>query len=912
MFEERLMEQDREYKISVVTAVYNVEEYLGYMIESIIAQTIGFENVQLVLVDDGSTDRSGEICDQYADRHPDNIVVVRKENGGVSSARNEGLRHAKGEYVNFTDADDMLEENALQLMYDHLRENGEWIDLCAIPFRLFGARNGSHTLNYRFDAGTRIVDLQQEYDCIQLSINSTLVKRECFKDRKFDEGLAYAEDAQIVIDILLDQMRYGIVCGTNYLYRKREAEDSAIDICGSRVHYYNTTVRRFILYVLENAAKRKGSIPIYVQYTCMYDLQWRLKKHPLVNTGVLTKAEEEEYRNLLLTALQYIDDQVIAAQRNIDKSYKMAILLLKEKNQSKKELTVDENILRVGVEDVLSIDASDYALVFEFIEISSREMVLEGYVKYFAEPDGIGVVLKGICDGDVFAEYKAETTSRKEKCTYCMGQMVTQAIGFKIRIGWQELPDSLELRSYLQYRDHDILCENISFGKFFPLAGQMINSYCHFSQAGMLLTYSGNGLKITSGVDGKTVKRCERMFQREMLSRRDKRVARAWIARKIYQVFRHLKKKEIWLISDRLTKADDNGEAFFTYMNTAGKRSGIDTYFVLNKESEDYERLCRAGKVVCYRSVKHKILSLLCDKMISSQGDEYVFNRFFSMAYLYKDIRYQQKIVFLQHGVSQNDLSGWLARANKNISLFVTTTRREHQSILDYPYGYDESQVKCTGMPRYDHLYDNADAGRSITFMPTWRKYLTGNLNVDTDLRRLEKEFGSSVYCRMYQQVFSERRLYEAAEKYHYEIQLMLHPAMPRECLKYFHCDDRIKILGKGTRYKELYANSKLVITDYSSAVFDFAYLRKPVLYYQYDIADFYSGRHIFDKGYFDYERDGFGEVEYTPEALVDRIIEYMQNGCRLKEIYRDRIEKTFPYNDRNNCRRVYEEIVKL
>lgn len=139
MFEERLMEQDREYKISVVTAVYNVEEYLGDMIESIIAQTTGFENVQLVLVDDGSTDRSGEICDQYADMHPDNIVAVRKENGGFSSARNEGLRHAKGEYVNFTDADDMLEENALQLMYDHLRENGEWIDLCAIPFRLFGA-----------------------------------------------------------------------------------------------------------------------------------------------------------------------------------------------------------------------------------------------------------------------------------------------------------------------------------------------------------------------------------------------------------------------------------------------------------------------------------------------------------------------------------------------------------------------------------------------------------------------------------------------------------------------------------------------------------------------------------------------------------------------------------------------------
>lgn len=115
----------------------------------------------------------------------------------------------------------------------------------------------------------------------------------------------------------------------------------------------------------------------------MYDLQWRIKKHPLVNAGVLPETEAEEYRMLLLQALQDIDDQIIAAQRNIDKSYKMAVLLLKEENRSKKELTVGENILRVGVEEVLSIDASDYALFFEFIEISSREMVLEGYVKYF-------------------------------------------------------------------------------------------------------------------------------------------------------------------------------------------------------------------------------------------------------------------------------------------------------------------------------------------------------------------------------------------------------------------------------------------------------------------------------------------------------------------------------------------------
>ena len=63
---------------------------------------------------------------------------------------------------------------------------------------------------------------------------------------------------------------------------------------------------------------------------------------------------------------------------------------------------------------------------------------------------------------------------------------------------------------------------------------------------------------------------------------------------------------------------------------------------------------------------------------------------------------------------------------------------------------------------------------------------------------------------------------------------------------------------------------------------------------------------------YFDYEQDGFGEVEYTADALIDRMIEYMENGCRLKECYRERIERTFRYSDQKNCQRVYEEIKKL
>ena len=150
------------------------------------------------------------------------------------------------------------------------------------------------------------------------------------------------------------------------------------------------------------------------------------------------------------------------------------------------------------------------------------------------------------------------------------------------------------------------------------------------------------------------------------------------------------------------------------------------------------------------------------------------------------------------------------------------------------------------------------------------------------------------------------------AEKYHYTLALMMHPAMPRDCIKYFNCENRVKVLDINTRYNQIYADSKLVITDYSSAVFDFAYLRKPVIYFQHDAEEFFSGSHICEKGYFDYERDGFGEVEYTADDLVNRIIEYMENECRLKDLYRERIENTFLYHDKENCKRIYDEIIKL
>ena len=102
------------------------------------------------------------------------------------------------------------------------------------------------------------------------------------------------------------------------------------------------------------------------------------------------------------------------------------------------------------------------------------------------------------------------------------------------------------------------------------------------------------------------------------------------------------------------------------------------------------------------------------------------------------------------------------------------------------------------------------------------------------------------------------------------------------------------------TPYQELFNNTSLMITDYSSVYFDYAYIKKPIIYYQND--DYH-----YEKGYFDYETMGFGEVFENEDDVVEKVMEYVNNNCEMEDKYRKRVDDCFEYTDKNNCKRVYE-----
>ena len=182
---------------------------------------------------------------------------------------------------------------------------------------------------------------------------------------------------------------------------------------------------------------------------------------------------------------------------------------------------------------------------------------------------------------------------------------------------------------------------------------------------------------------------------------------------------------------------------------------------------------------------------------------------------------------------------------------------------------------------------------------------------VDTNLFEVKDNFKESLFYKFYNTLFNNKKLIKTAKKYGYKIFCKSHPIMSIAD-KEFDLNENIKFFDETKLYTDIFAEGNLMITDYSSSVMDFAYLRKPVIYCHFDKEEFFSGDTMYEQGYFEYERDGFGEVVYDIDSLINTVVEYIENDCAIKDKYKERINNFFAYNDKNNCQRVYEKIIEL
>ena len=199
--------------------------------------------------------------------------------------------------------------------------------------------------------------------------------------------------------------------------------------------------------------------------------------------------------------------------------------------------------------------------------------------------------------------------------------------------------------------------------------------------------------------------------------------------------------------------------------------------------------------------------------------------------------------------------------------------------------------------PRYDALEKKEDY-REIVIMPSWRRYFHHST---------KEKILKSNYFKIYNTLINDHSLIDFCKKHGYKLIFKPHPNVYR-FIELFETNDYVTIDSTSNSYNDIFTHASLIITDYSSIAFDFAYLKKPVIYYHY-AKDYHFD---LEESYFDYKTMGFGEVVDNHEELIDLIMEYVENECEMKDQYIKRVDDFFEFNDKNNCKRVYDAIKKM
>ena len=356
-----------------------------------------------------------------------------------------------------------------------------------------------------------------------------------------------------------------------------------------------------------------------------------------------------------------------------------------------------------------------------------------------------------------------------------------------------------------------------------------------------------------------------------------------------------LKRKNIWLITERPQQARDNGYCFFKYMRE--NRPEKDVYYIIDKTSEDYKKIEKFGNVIQYNSLKHYLYYSVSKVHISAHiGGCHPYGGLWCK-YARRFLKYKE--VFIPHGVSYGVAEFCLKKYARQ-DLFVCSNVLEYRNVLEN-YGYSEDEVAYTGFPRLDYWWDNINLKKNqIVLMPTWRAYLAQNVNT---------VFEETEYFKAYSDLIQSKELSDYLIINNLKLIFYLHHNMRKYVDSFSTECANIEIVSDDATYdiQELLKNSAMLITDYSSVHFDFAYMNKPVVYYQFDKAEF------FDKQYkhsaFSAEEQGFGPVCNDVVDVVKSIVELHEGCFKMPDVYYKRMRDMYKLYDRNNCKRVAEAI---
>ncbi|WP_162238279.1 CDP-glycerol glycerophosphotransferase family protein [Agromyces sp. Leaf222] len=856
------------YTFTLVSAVYDVDRYLDEFFASLVAQTYGFDRIEVILVDDGSTDDSLARCRAFADAHA-NVRVIAQRNAGQGAARNAGLAVASGEWLTFVDPDDVLDERYFAaidgLMAASTAEAPTMFGGHTIMWNEeTGVRSDTHPTAFRFHDGDVVVDLDERPNFISGQAPLAFVRTAIVREQgiSFDDRLRTRfEDGKFVSDYLLAAGRavLGLAADARYYYRRRADGSSTLQLARSDVRTYESVAVYGYLPLIERAVERHGAVPMWLQTLIVYDLLWLMLVDERDSAASATVPA-----SVLATFSSDVERVIAALDREAILGFDLMRFPLFLRFSLAQRIGADSGRLPVSVD---GIDDARGLVRVRFAFTGERPRVAFSHDGAPIEPRYEGAIVRRIFGRTGVSEYLAWVASDRTVA---------------ITIDGEPAP----VVAAPAQSTHDVLDADLIDGVRSELA----------KASPPLFRPRVGALRLLRSVAGHTLRGLRHRGLKWAL-------ADLAVAAELRLPGNRRKYLDAWAVMDREWDANDSGEELYRWIRA--NHPEVNAWFVLSADSPDWQRLSADGfSLVAYGSRQYRVLMLLASELVSSHADAPIVNPFRR-----RYGREPWRFTFLQHGVIKGDLSGWLN--SKPIDTFVTSTPDEYAYLSGAgPYTFTEHEVRLTGLPRFDALSRKADARSGppldIVVAPTWRKSLSTGLAVRSQRHARTDGFMESEFARTWKAFITSPALRELAESRGLRIVFMPHPNL-QQYLDEFDLPADIHIARYGDDdVQEIVAGAAVLVTDYSSIAFNLAYLERPAVYLQFDREQYWA-EHTERPGYFDYETHGFGPVTDDAAQAIDALASVLDGEAPE---YAERARRTFPVRDGRNSERVYNAIV--
>lgn len=359
------------------------------------------------------------------------------------------------------------------------------------------------------------------------------------------------------------------------------------------------------------------------------------------------------------------------------------------------------------------------------------------------------------------------------------------------------------------------------------------------------------------------------------------------------------KRRHLWLLCEYAKEAQDNAFALFRYLRK--NRPEIDAVYAIDRRSPAKASADAIGPTVGFGTLKHWIFYLAAEVNISSQkgGKPNA-----AVCYLLEVVLgwLKNRRVFLQHGVTKDDLP-FLHEENAKLSMFCCAAQPEYEFIRD-TFGYAPGVVRLTGFCRFDDLLSAKPDPDLILILPTWRMWLERDCRTD-------EAFRESEYFKGWDAFLNDPALDALLKESGKRAVFCVHRNVSRYETCFTSSSERVAVKKwDEVSVPALLKSAALLVTDFSSVYMDFAFMKKPVVYYQFDRETYRKG-HL-PTGYFDYDRDGFGPIAETTENAIGAMRRIVENGLRMEPRYEERVDRFFTLRDANSSERTTEAIKEM